>query len=102
MTSLPVLLFLIILLLPSMITEGRVLTQTGKEATIFADQKTNHEADLKNPDPQEVQRALARILCALGELDKLVKDQANAGQQEFKLPKDFTGRSKCRSLGRIK
>nr|2LMK_A Chain A, Exocrine gland-secreting peptide 1 [Mus musculus] len=55
-----------------------------------------------NPDPQEVQRALARILCALGELDKLVKDQANAGQQEFKLPKDFTGRSKCRSLGRIK
>uniref|UniRef100_A0A8C2MM71 Uncharacterized protein n=1 Tax=Cricetulus griseus TaxID=10029 RepID=A0A8C2MM71_CRIGR len=37
MSSFPVMLFLITLLLPSMLTEGRVLTQLQKESIISAD-----------------------------------------------------------------
>ncbi|XP_027298112.1 exocrine gland-secreted peptide 1-like [Cricetulus griseus] len=39
-------LFLITLLLPSMLTEGRVLTPTQKEPTISTSHKTNIKTDL--------------------------------------------------------
>ncbi|XP_021074112.1 exocrine gland-secreted peptide 1-like [Mus pahari] len=100
MTSLPVMLVLIILLLPPMITEGsmNVLTQTGKEATISANHKTNYKVDLEKPDSQgeqNIPEAFEIILCACNHDEKLLKDQANDDQHELKLSKYFTALSKC-------
>ncbi|NP_001171054.1 exocrine gland-secreting peptide 4 precursor [Mus musculus] len=91
-------LFLVTLLLPSMLTEGRVLTQTGKETTMSADHKTNHKADLEKNDSQgerNTQEAFEMILCAFNQEKMLLKDQANSGQHELKLSKFFTALSKC-------
>nr|BAF92725.1 exocrine gland-secreting peptide 9 [Mus musculus] len=52
MTSFPVMLFLIIVLLPSMCSEGMVLTYSLKETTISADKETTHNTVVRETDYQ--------------------------------------------------
>nr|BAF92720.1 exocrine gland-secreting peptide 3 [Mus musculus] len=66
MASLPVMFFFIILLLPSMLTEGRILTQTQKEPTISADHQKNPKAvTLVSQREPNIQEDFERMLCAI-------------------------------------
>uniref|UniRef100_F1M9J5 Uncharacterized protein n=1 Tax=Rattus norvegicus TaxID=10116 RepID=F1M9J5_RAT len=84
-TFLPVTLFLIILLWPSMITEGRVLTQNQKELSISADHNKNHKSDLDKIEFQgqpNIQKAVEMTICASDKDQTLLEDQANANQDK--------------------
>ncbi|XP_051008633.1 exocrine gland-secreted peptide 1-like [Acomys russatus] len=86
MASLPVMLFLTTLLFPSMLTEGRVLTQIQKEPTITANHKTNNKTVLGKIDSQgegNITEALERTLCACNQDQTVTEDQAKANQHSL-------------------
>uniref|UniRef100_A0A8C6H9Q3 Exocrine gland secreted peptide 6 n=1 Tax=Mus spicilegus TaxID=10103 RepID=A0A8C6H9Q3_MUSSI len=101
MTSLPMMIFLVILLLPSMPTEGRVLTQTQEQSTISADQKTNQETFLDNieskgkPGNPSIKEAIEMVSCAFDQDKTLLEDQSNSDQPSLNLSKLMTTLNKC-------
>ncbi|XP_021485406.2 exocrine gland-secreted peptide 1-like [Meriones unguiculatus] len=98
MASLPVMLFLMTLLLPSIFTEGNVLTQTQKGPIISADHKTNHSAVLEKTDYQSeenIKEVLERIICASHQDQILFENLANDNQHKLRLSQFLTALSKC-------
>ncbi|XP_021074149.1 exocrine gland-secreted peptide 1-like [Mus pahari] len=93
MTPLPVMFFLLTLLLPSMHTNGRVLTQTQNESTISSTHKTNQKAVLDKTDHQgkENKQAPEKVLCASIEVEDLV----TAHQHKLILSKNKMSQSNC-------
>ncbi|XP_021010471.1 exocrine gland-secreted peptide 1-like [Mus caroli] len=98
MASLPVMLFFIILLLPSILTEGRILPQTRKEPTISADHPKNPKAvtvdSRREPNFLE---AFERMLCAIDQEETLFEDLTNGNQKKswLNLTKFLDTLSKC-------
>uniref|UniRef100_A0A8C6H8C9 Exocrine gland secreted peptide 5 n=1 Tax=Mus spicilegus TaxID=10103 RepID=A0A8C6H8C9_MUSSI len=97
MTPLPAMFFLLTLLLPSMHTDGRVLTQTQNESTISSNHKTNHKAVLDKTDRQDKgnQQAPEKVFCASIEDQTLVEDLATANQHKLILSKNKMSQSNC-------
>ncbi|XP_051008632.1 exocrine gland-secreted peptide 1-like [Acomys russatus] len=109
MASLPVMLFLIILLLPSMLIEGRVSIKwavtsdlpdnfTQNEFSTSADHRTDPKAALDKTDCQgEVHNIekLEKMLCASHQDQLLSEDLANANQHKLNLCKTLTTLSEC-------
>uniref|UniRef100_A0A8C8TXZ1 Uncharacterized protein n=1 Tax=Peromyscus maniculatus bairdii TaxID=230844 RepID=A0A8C8TXZ1_PERMB len=87
MASSPMMLLLITLLMSSMLTEGRVLTQTQKEPAVSADQKTNAKTGLDKVDGQGTgnTEALERIRLASHQYQTLSEDLANANNHMLDL-----------------
>ncbi|XP_021041391.1 exocrine gland-secreted peptide 1-like [Mus caroli] len=95
MTPLPVMVFLLTLLLPSMHTDGRVLTQTQNESTISSNHKTDNKAVLDKTDRQDKgnKQAPEKVFCASIEDQTLVEDLATANQHKLILSKDKMSQS---------
>ncbi|XP_021074148.1 exocrine gland-secreted peptide 1-like [Mus pahari] len=101
MTSLPMMIFLVILLLPSMPTEGRVLTQTQKPSTISTDHKTNQETfldkteDNGKPGKPSIKEVYDMVTCAFNQDKTLLEDQSNSDQHNSYLSQLMTNLDKC-------
>uniref|UniRef100_A0A8C6H6T8 Uncharacterized protein n=1 Tax=Mus spicilegus TaxID=10103 RepID=A0A8C6H6T8_MUSSI len=98
MASLPVMFFFIILLLPSMLTEGRILTQTQKEPTISADHQKNPKAvTVDSQREPNIQEDFERMLCAINQEQTFFEDLDNVNQNKFwlNLTKFLAALSKC-------
>ncbi|XP_040585551.1 uncharacterized protein LOC121133343 isoform X2 [Mesocricetus auratus] len=84
MSSYPVMLFLITLLLSSILTEGRVVTQTKKEPTISADHMTNVKPELDKGDSQYKgtnTEDLHRVVSASHQDERSSEDLANTQKE---------------------
>ncbi|XP_028622351.1 exocrine gland-secreted peptide 1-like [Grammomys surdaster] len=97
MAPLPVMLFLITLLLPSMHTEGMVLTETQKDFTTPSNRKTNHKAVLDKTDHKDEGNIQApkKEFSASNQDGTLFEDLANANQHELNLSKKVMAQSNC-------
>ncbi|XP_021010206.1 exocrine gland-secreted peptide 1-like [Mus caroli] len=98
MASLPVIFFFIILLLPSMLTEGRILPQTRKESTISAEHQKNPKAvTVDSQIEPNIQEDFERMLCAINQEQTLFEDLANGNQNKswLNLTKFLAALSKC-------
>ncbi|MEJ1285179.1 hypothetical protein NN561_016169 [Cricetulus griseus] len=83
MASFPVMLFLITLLLPSRLTEGRVLTQTQKESMVSDDHKTHVKTawdKIDCPCELSIKDTLQRNFCASHQYQTAFEDLTNDNQ----------------------
>ncbi|CAH7221415.1 exocrine gland-secreted peptide 1 [Phodopus roborovskii] len=97
MASFPVM-FLITLPLPSMLTEGKVLTLTQKDPIISADHNTNIKTGLDKSGCEgegSIVHALERIFLSSHQDQILFEDQANADHYMLDLATVLTTLRKC-------